>query len=152
MAIMSVNSQRLVLLLICGLGLAGCSSGPEYGEVHGVVTLDDEPLVGASVTFFPEFPDGHPSYGTTDNSGRFILSASDQLVGAVVGTYTVRITTFNAGKPDVDPPMPFVQERVPTKYNIKSTLVREVKPGMNEMNFALDSQGEIMAIDEDFCY
>jgi hypothetical protein len=35
-------------------------------------------------------------------------------------------------------------ELVPTKYNTKTTLKYEVKPGKNEINLDLDAQGEII--------
>lgn len=139
-----------ILALTLGSCLAaGCTNGPQYGQVQGVVTLDNQPLEGANVTFTPDFPEGNPSFGKTNAAGRFTLGESADVSGAVVGPYTVRISTFDAGKPDAEPPLPFVQERVPSKYNIKSTLTCDVKPGENEIDFDLDSDGEIIQIDID---
>jgi hypothetical protein len=136
---MSQNLGRSGLFAALGILLLGCSGG-DIGKVKGQVTLDGQPLPGALVVFQPE--DGsRPSTGRTDDAGKYELLYSREVKGAKVGKHKVSITTGSEsdgekGKPEV------VVEKVPAKYNVKSELVREVKPGTNEIDFALDSKGE----------
>ena len=104
------------------------------GTVEGTVTLDSQPLEGASVQFQPA--DGkRPSSAITDAQGRYSLMHLPDKPGAEIGKHNVRITAARtiekAGK-EVGLP-----ERVPDKYNAKTTLVEEVKAGRNEINFTL---------------
>jgi hypothetical protein len=122
--------------------LSGC--GPEYATVTGRVTLDGEPLPNATVSFMPEDEGGHPSFGRTEADGSYSLQETHRLDGALPGKYTVRITTYVEGNPDVAPPIPTVPERVPAKYNIETVLTEEVKPGENVLDFPLDSNGKIV--------
>ena len=116
------------------LFLAGCGdSGPERGEVTGTVTLDGQPLVGATVEFQPQ--EGSPSYGETDTEGRYRLGYTPEKPGAVVGEHTVRISTYRVkGPPGAQEEVP---ERVPPEYNTESTVTREVKPGENVFDFPI---------------
>src|SRR5690606_492951 len=75
-----------------------------YAPVSGVVTLDGKPLADAKLIFEPIGDDkgtaaGKPSYGRTDEAGRYTLSspiAGEQ--GAAVGPHRVRIVTMKAGE------------------------------------------------------
>jgi len=117
-----------VVLLLC---VTGCfQRGPELAPVAGTVTLDGEPLAGAQVEFKPM--KGNPSYGTTDERGRYELKYTKDKTGAVVGGHVVRITTQTTV---VDPETGTesqIPQRVPAKYNERSELIREVKPGEKE--------------------
>ena len=62
-------SGMLTALLIVGCG----KSGSELAPVSGRVTLDGQPIVGARLRFQPEASGGSPSYGSTDQDGRFVL-------------------------------------------------------------------------------
>lgn len=120
--------------------LSGC--GSEYATVTGKITLDGQPLPNATVSFMPEDDEGRPSFGRTGADGRYSLQETNRVTGALPGKYTVRITTYVEGNPDEAPPVPTVPERVPTKYNIETGLIEDVKPGENVLDFPLDSQGE----------
>lgn len=110
--------------------LAGCGDD-NFGRVTGVVTLDGEPLEGATVEFQPE--EGSPSYGETDEEGRYELMFSPDKEGAVVGKHVVRISTYKiVMKDDEKIELP---EKIPAKYNSESTETREVQPGSQEINF-----------------
>lgn len=118
--------------------LFGCGGSSDVGNVHGKVTLDGAPLVGANLEFVPE--KGRPSTGTTDAGGAYTLQYSPTETGAKLGKHTVRITSRTlkedpkTGKSEVTP------ERLPARYHVKSELVREVKSGNNELNFELTSK------------
>ena len=84
----------LRLIAVVGvLTAAGCSSNPavypEVADVVGVVTLDGQPLEGATVTFAPEA--GRASSGVTDSTGRYSLNYTGSIRGAMLGAHRVMI-------------------------------------------------------------
>jgi len=80
-----------LLLFSLFLSLCGCGRGnyPEVATVTGTVTLDGQPLDGAEVTFAP--PAGRSSSGRTGPDGRYSLSYTKNIEGAVLGTHRVMI-------------------------------------------------------------
>lgn len=116
--------------------MAGCGGGPNdqpvVHPVHGVVTLDGQPLANALVYFAPE--KGPSSAGVTDSSGKYELHDKTGLNGAVVGTHTVTIST------DLDGSRKKENEKVPPQYNTKTTLSAVVKEGDNTHDFPLKSK------------
>jgi hypothetical protein len=127
--------------------LVGCGGESNIGEVGGTVTLDGNPLPDALVTFSPKSGAGSPSAGRTDTSGNYSLSYTRDISGAELGEHIVRITTYQAGDPDAEPPTASVPEKVPLKYNHKSELTREVKPGTNDIDLELKSDGPVIQPD-----
>jgi len=119
----------------------GCNGGtPELGKVTGTVQLDGKPLVGAEVAFHSQkrFP---PSYGTTDNLGRYELVYTKDKLGAAVGTHTVRITTQTTSRDESGNEIQ-VPQRVPERYNDRSRLIKRVESGENVCDFDLQSDPE----------
>lgn len=158
---------RLSLLgIVLGMSLHGCGGGSEVPKdrvptfpVTGVVTLDDKPLDGATVTFHApaSSPDGKtiPSaIGTTDSSGRFKLMTWQPNDGAAAANYTISVSKYEAAPAtgstggEYVPPDPKVKPvapkaLVPAKYlnHQKSGLMAEVKSsGKNEFKLELKSQ------------
>lgn len=132
-------------LLVCvsvalSVSVTGCFRGPELGAVTGTVTLDGEPLANAEVVFQP--PGGSPSVATTDSAGRYELEYTKDKPGAVLGTHTVRITAQTT-KVDESGNEVQIPQRVPERYNYRSQLLREVKPGENKFDFDLKTEPEI---------
>ena len=139
MNIMQLNHLpvlRVFFLLTVGL-LTACSGGdsdvPELGQVSGTITLDGQPLEGASVTFEPQT--GTLSTGSTDASGHYELVFNKDHQGAVLGTHTVRIS--KRGEPGTPND---TQDQIPAKFNANSKLTAEVKAGDNTVNFDLESK------------
>jgi hypothetical protein len=128
----AIGAAVLVMLV----GITGCSQTdrPPLGQVSGVVTLDDQPLEGASVYFKPE--EGRPSTGTTDAAGRYELTYIGDENGAKVGTHKVRITTAL----DEDEPGGPKSEILLERYHSSTELSEQVEDGKNEINFELKSQ------------
>lgn len=127
------NVQWLCLPVVVAAGLltsTGCGRGdrPDLGRVHGVVTLDGQPLAAAYVQFDPGTVRG--STGVTDAEGRYELVYIRDTKGAAVGEHTVRITTGTETDPEILPP----------RYHAQTTLKETVTPGQNEINFALTSE------------
>jgi len=121
-------------LLLAGLG--GCGEkGPPLGRVSGTIALGGRPLADAAVEFQPE-QGGAPSHGTTDAQGRYELIYLPGQPGALLGSHRVSISTYRRLS-NADGTTTVVPEGVPPQYNEDSTLVREVKPGRNTIDFEL---------------
>jgi hypothetical protein len=88
--------MRARLLLGCVLvAVLGCGSS-KFVPVSGKVTLNGEPLAGATVSFEPVAEPGTSplptsSLGKTDQSGAFTLRATSGENGALVGKHRVVI-------------------------------------------------------------
>jgi hypothetical protein len=87
------------IVLVAALAAASCGNGPV--PVRGRVTLDGTPVAGATVTFVPVGPRGHPASAPTDANGVFRLTTFKQEDGALRGEYKVIVT-----KSDALPPPP----------------------------------------------
>ena len=89
MCLVSLRQMAVVGILTA----AGCSSNPaiypEVADVVGVVTLDGQPLEGATITFAPEA--GRASSGVTDSTGRYNLNYTGSIRGAMLGAHRVMI-------------------------------------------------------------
>jgi hypothetical protein len=142
-----VAGVLMLMLPVC----LGCLGGnvPDIGYVEGVVTLDGQPLPNAVVTFQPQ--NARPSYGRTDQSGRYVLVYTKGNEGATLGKHRVAISTQSDGDPDADPPIPSSPEKVPARYSQMSQteLTADVKPGRNKVDFDLTSEGEIVQEEEE---
>ncbi|WP_437206289.1 carboxypeptidase regulatory-like domain-containing protein [Planctomicrobium sp. SH664] len=125
---------------ICGsaallLLMAGCSQQEfQLGDVGGTVTYDGQPLVGASVVFQPEGEIGTISTDVTNSEGQYHLSFNRHEKGAIVGNHSVSIIVW----PSDDQPTA-ARIKVPARYNTRTELFREVKPGSNRFDFELTS-------------
>jgi hypothetical protein len=144
---------RLRLLAVGGLlAVVGCSDGPRYVSVSGVVTLDGQPYGKAVVSFqpigTPDAPDpGRGSSAYTDEKGRFVLM-HDGRDGAVVGKHLVRIMTrgsdvvgqYPEGSPD-ETPKDRPVDPIPPEWNAISKVEFDVPPGgTDKANFDIKSR------------
>lgn len=84
----------LVVWLFASGALVGCGgSDLSLARSEGVVIYKDEPVAGATVTFFQE---GAPlATGVTDSSGKFVMSTGGR-PGAPIGTTKVSVTKFTS--------------------------------------------------------
>ncbi len=122
--------------------LVGCTDNSHF-PVSGHITMDASPLPQATVSFVPTPDAGTAAVGRTDDNGNYTIQESSDLKGLEPGTYRVRITTYDEGDLDAEPPLPRVRERVPVQYNLDTTLTAEVKEQENTFDFQLESKGEI---------
>ena len=136
--------RRSPLLLVLVLAL-GCGAG-KRASVSGTVTLDGKPLPGALVSFQPvgegQVAPGAGSTGRTDDKGQYTLQVIGGGNGAVVGWHKVRISCpveEGPSNPDEDRRTP-QKDRVPARYNRKSELKFEVKPGSNTADWPLTTK------------
>ncbi len=95
--------------------------------VSGIVTLDGQPLTGATITFVPT-AGGGPAVGKTDVSGRYTLTTFEEGDALAPGTYSVTVSAD-------------ARLRVAKRYSDARTsgLTVEVRPGVNDFNFDLKS-------------
>ncbi|MDY3554606.1 hypothetical protein R5W24_003732 [Gemmata sp. JC717] len=124
--------MRLLMFGLCAaalFGAAGCGGGGPV-SVSGAVTLDGQPVEGASVSFTPAAGDGGGvggSYGKTDAQGRYALkTVIGDRGGAVPGKHKV---TISLSKPDPKSPEGAEKNLIPAKYNTKSDLTFDVPTG-----------------------
>ena len=138
----SVRPVCRIVGLTIALFVSGCGASdlPETGEVIGVVTLDGNPVPKATVTFAPE--EGRTSIGETNDKGEYVLAYTAKVPGAKVGRHSVRISTYKAGAGDPGDAhrVEAVPEKIPEKYNTKTTLSEEVEAGKNEFDFKLEAK------------
>lgn len=125
---------------LCLTVLSGCGGGrSDLGQVQGVVLLDGQALPDATVVFQPDAA-GPASFGRTNAEGRYTMLYDHGTRGAVIGMHTVKITTFQEGDRDADPPLVAAPERLPDRYHRASELREEVRSGTNRIDFELQSQ------------
>jgi len=130
------------LLVLSAILLAGCrgrpADQPPLGTVTGKVTLDGQPLEGATIFFSPE-GGGRTSAARTDAEGRYALTYIGREMGAKVGQHTIRLTTSEEiTNPKTGRSM-HTPEKLPRRYNEKSELVRTVTGGENTIDLDLSS-------------
>jgi hypothetical protein len=138
--------------LLLGLALLtalGCG-GKSFAPVSGTVTLDGQPLAGATVSFQPIAPEGSAeagpgSNGKTNDKGEFTLAGDKGQKGALVGRHRVIITCLQqqVGESDARPPRGGwpLGDKVPPRYNSESQETFEVPSGgTTQAEFKLSSK------------
>jgi hypothetical protein len=133
------TTSRLAGLLVTlsSFAMTGCGDSSRAG-VQGTVTLDGAPVDGGRIMFIPTDSKGHNAYADI-KEGKYEVAADK---GPSLGTHKVEILWYKkTGKKVVgsDPPN-LVEEKVqliPEKYNTKSSVKEEIKPGMNTINYDL---------------
>jgi len=142
------------VVIVCLLGIvSGCgrrSGYPPTAPVVGVVTMDGQPLVDATIMFSPS--NGRSAMGKTDTAGRYELYYTGEIKGGMLGPCRVSISK-QAPDPKYRPSekerreseggasnIPYI-EFVPSRYHgTKSELKAEVSDTQNVFNFDLRSQ------------
>ena len=107
----------------------------DVAPVSGTVTLDGTPLKSASVTFQPQ-DGGRPSFGVTNDQGRYVLEYSLNELGAKVGACTVKISTQSEGDGSGAKP---TKELVPKRYKT-APLEVQVESKSNTIDISLTSK------------
>src|SRR5436190_1773515 len=126
-------SVRVLSPAALTLLLMGCSQGdrPPIGEVTGTITLDDQPLGGAIVTFSP-VGGGRPSQAMTTPEGKYELVYIGTTNGAKVGQHKISVSTSYDGDDPMTGKTVHFPEQIPPKYNGEKTeLTADVQGGAN---------------------
>jgi hypothetical protein len=109
----------LAVVLACGCG----QGRGTYAEVSGTVTLDEAPLGGVIVEFYPVVAHGEKakpfSRAVTDGSGRYQLTCENRRPGALVGEHRVVVRPPPKRNPD-GPPQPPPGPPIPLAYRVAS--------------------------------
>ncbi len=146
----SVCSLVTIVGLLWMAALVGCDEAKKYktAPISGRVTLDGQPLAGATVKFMPMRQNesstitGPDALGTTDGDGKYTLTSIFDDKGATVGQNQVMISTLKA-EPDpnnVDKMKIIVKEKVPDKYSLKPLTFEVPDKGSDSANFDLSSK------------
>lgn len=147
-------AAALSVMLLSLTGCGGPSDQPDLGQVHGTITLDGKPLSGIAVVFQPD--NGRPAHGRTDAEGKYELTYIRDTRGTKIGRNRVEIAPSEEGEeenesaetdPDTESrpakrPFKSGKSKIPARYNIKSELEADVKPGDNTFDFELTSKAK----------
>jgi hypothetical protein len=151
----SLSLPFIVCLFVC----IGCGEGglPVHA-VEGIITLDGEPLVDATITLYPIDATGNLGYANTDAEGHYKISAHGGAAqgGTTLGTYKIALnkivpdgrvpTREEEADPNFDARrfagLERVRDLVPKKYQSPETSELEitVEKGKNVRNFDLLSK------------
>lgn len=82
--------------------VTGCSAKDRLVDVEGIVTLDDQPVAGAVVTFLPIDGQGHLATGWSNADGSFRLITLNE-DGVKPGDYKVFVTKEVLAAPTTPP-------------------------------------------------
>lgn len=128
--------RYLACAAMCLSVLTGCEDGPAVAPVTGTVTQNGEPLAQAEIEFQPD--QGAPSYGETDEMGRYTLMYQTDREGALLGHHWVSVSSkgeVTDPKTDMTVNVP---EKVPANYNDETELEYEVVPGRNVFDIQIE--------------
>jgi len=107
---------------------------PPLAAVHGTVTLDGRPLIGADITFHPVDAKSKSqlasSIARTDDDGNYTLQYLADVPGAVIGKHRVAVDKRDTGN----------RPLIPARYILGSDLVKDVEPGSNTIDLELTSK------------
>lgn len=111
--------------------LAGCGGGPNIVKVTGQLTYKGKPVPNVDVDFVPE--KGRPSWGRTDEQGRFELEYDRHQKGALVGKHKVSVRQVMATREEQEAYMmgrrvPFAKDLAAffNKYSVDQSKVEVV--------------------------
>ncbi len=128
-------------VVLVAVGLGGCGRGVG-ATATGVVRANGNPVpAGVIVRFQPRAPSGSTSIGVTDDQGRFTLRFNANTVGVMPGesvvSLAIRESYDSEGRPFI--PEPLRRIRIPESCGTKSTLMKTVRPGANEIEIDIDT-------------
>jgi hypothetical protein len=134
-------TRSAVLAAFLLAAVIGCGKSNRL-EVAGRVTLDGQPVDGGTINFMPADGKAGPAAWSQLHGGQYSIPAK---TGPAVGVNRVEIywPRKTGRKRPTTPPMPALDEyleAIPARYNSKSELTTELKPGRNQTDFALKSK------------
>jgi hypothetical protein len=156
----------LAAALLGVVGSTGCNSeGPSTYAVSGVVKHNGNPVEGAVVSFVPtqSTEDTSTAVGTTDASGKYVLTTRASGDGAIPGEYKVSIRKTEGGGGGTaagggavstdgempadysgasDAPPPVTKDLLPAKYASPDTSGLTATVGNKAETFNFDLEGQ----------
>lgn len=135
---MRVRFAGWVVALLAAAAVAGGCADDKTAEVTGTISVDGNPAEKGSISFVPA--DGKsPTAGSEIKNGKYAAKVP-------LGTAKVQVRVPKVvGKkklyntPD-SPVQDILEEALPGRYNDKTELQYEVKPGKNEKDWDLKSK------------
>jgi len=136
----AIRVAKSLVLASTTLSMVGCGSShlPELGTVSGIVTLDGQPLEGATVYFISGL--GRVSRGRSGPNGAYELYYIGNEKGALLGEHRVMIITSWMDEDLTTGRFTHYPERLPPKYHAESELTKTVEAGHNTFDFATTSK------------
>jgi hypothetical protein len=131
-----VRQWLFFAILALAPAIAGCGGDDRFATVEGVVTIDGSAVEGVEIIFEPTFPQGSPSIGFTDASGRYQAMFTPTKAGAMVGTHRIRV---RAHQIDGDGNAVVLAD-IPPEYDSESEREFEVTPGSNTFDLNVPTQ------------
>ena len=136
-----------VLLSVTLLFTAGgCTdAGPQRVAVSGLVMFDGTPVEQGTIAFVPTAANAkQPGAGGPITAGEYAIPAE---TGPAAGKYRVEIRWSKPTGKQIEQGSPAppgtlvdeVKEAIPAKYNVRSTLEKEIDAGENSIHFDLTS-------------
>jgi hypothetical protein len=141
-----VKARAFALMMIGVSVPLGCSSGDgtERARVRGQVQVDGQPLEAGSINFFPAGDAEGPTAGGVISKGMYDIPKES---GPVVGKNRIELRGVKkTGRMVPNHMVPGTMreelvEALPADVNTKSTMVREVAAGTNDIDF-VDLKGQ----------
>ncbi len=87
----------VVSLCLAVVAVTGCGKDAAYKKTTGTVTLEGQPLEGATIMFYPTASDGEAGAGRSDSAGKYEVTssgASNGGTGLKPGDYKVTIVKY----------------------------------------------------------
>ncbi|MDR3635646.1 MAG: carboxypeptidase-like regulatory domain-containing protein [Isosphaeraceae bacterium] len=144
---LNLPSAIVVLQLLSLAGCSGESDGLPREPISGTVSLDGQPLADGIIQLIPASRQEGTAGGAVVKDGKFSI---ERRKGLAPGAYRVVISSsLSRGEAAETPgeapgpvkPSDTPKDLIPSRYNAKSTLKAEVKPGVsNTFDFPLKSQ------------
>lgn len=134
---------KLLLVLIVpmlALGCQGQQDGPARGALTGQVSWEGESVQDGRISLIPIDGTNGPASGGAISEGRYSIPANK---GPVIGKHRVEITANRktGGQQKAMPPatgtVDEIEQYIPPKYNMESTLTVDVQQGDNTADFNL---------------
>ncbi len=128
--------EGFALCLIVCTALAGCGNRP--GDVTGTVTFDGAPVADGALLFVKD--GGTAKEGAVIRDGRFQTKLPPGKYMIEVNAQKVVGKRTQKGFDGKDEEIELKDEMIPERYNSKTELSEEIKPGPNPLKFDLKSK------------
>jgi hypothetical protein len=140
-------SRRLQFIIcLATAALLGCGDAGEHALVTGKITLDNQPLDEATISFMPSGGSQAQAAWSMVKGGQYTIDEAAQLapgptrVEIRATRSTGKIIPAGASAVPGGEPEQEMKEVIPSRYNTASTLSAELKPGENVLDFDLKSR------------
>ena len=129
------HSSFLAIILTL-VAVTGC--GPSTGTVSGTVTVNGQPATSGIISFVPADGKGAPVTVEIQSGGKY---SAQSVAGAK--QVQISIPVVVGKRPEYNGPgapmLDITEESIPAKYNSETELTFDLKPGVNQKDWAVVS-------------